>query len=130
MKILAIIFLMFSINVFSQKNDCYIVKKDKIIIYYKPSKKELNGLKSKYFDDFYTIVDDENYYFYQSSEFLKSKKIEFVITNNKYLFILNEKVKIDLSKKLLWGGFFVYKKTKYKEYLKSIDFVDWMEKNK
>lgn len=130
MKIITLMFLMLSFNAFSQKCNTYVIKNDKTIIYYKPSKKELNDLKSKYVDDFYLIVDDENYYFYQSSEFLNNKKIVFVTTNNKYIYIYNEKIKMDISKKLPWGGFFIYKKAKYKEYIYSIDFIDWIEKNK
>lgn len=63
----------FENEIVSGKSDTILLK-EPIVLFISPSPKEIEKLKKKYKDDFYTIADDANFYFANATEYLDSLK--------------------------------------------------------
>lgn len=132
MKKIILTCVCFLFSLFScQNKKIEIITSNEAIVYFSPTVKKLDSLEKKFGDSFYTIADDENFYHSNALELLKKKGLKSVRTTNKnIIYLVNEKKTIKIPKELCWGGFFIYKKGKYKEFVNSINIEEWFKKNK
>lgn len=57
----------------------------KSLVFITPDSIEIDELKAKYGDDFYTIADDQNYYFLQSIDFLNDRSMPYEVTQKRFI---------------------------------------------
>ncbi|WP_048511189.1 hypothetical protein [Chryseobacterium sp. FH2] len=101
-----------------------IFLREKEILFISPSDKNIENLKKKCGDDFYTIADDANNYFSQASTYLDSLKISYKNYNNDKIIGFKQNNKfIEIQKyKNPWYSIF-YQNGKYKV----LDLIDFRE---
>jgi hypothetical protein len=131
MKKLFIIFsLFFSVAIFSQSKKYFCINSDEIILYYFPPIKKLNQFKEQISqEDFYISIDDEQYYYSNTINYLDKRKIKYFTTKKDLIYIVIEKKIIKIPKKIEMGGFFIYKNGKFNHFINSVDMIDWLEEN-
>lgn len=125
------ILIIFSTLLFSQANKCININSKKQIIYYSPSINKINEIKKHInSDDFYILMDDEANYYSNSLDYLNKNHLKYLNTKETCFYLVEEKKYIKVPEKIGIGGFFIYKKGKYKEFVNSIDMEEWFKKNK
>jgi len=110
------------------------------VIYLYPTTKQLDKIR-KTFDseeDFYIVADDANFYLHLAHEYMYKNKIDYdTIPINIPIYLAEEKKRLFIPQNMGFGGFFIYEKGKYEDFVSSIDiglkweFINghWYKKN-
>ncbi|MDR1846710.1 MAG: hypothetical protein LBR17_01150 [Bacteroidales bacterium] len=119
----------FSCSAQKQTNLSISVNTIQKIIYIYPTDKQIEKIKKEYTnkEDFYTVADDANYYYYLAVEYLNKNNIHYdPLSCQKYIYLAEQNEKMSIPQNIGFGIFFIYEKNKYKEFVNSIDIgTEW-----
>lgn len=114
----------FGCGVSKNEKDYVISSCNQKVVYFRPSVEGIDRLRDSFSseDDFYVVADDNAFYFSLAHRYLTDNKIDYdIISMDSNSYILVENRRFLLPKDMAFGGFFIYEKDKYNDFVSCID---------